>query len=62
VGYVGGGDKFVLRGAEPDSYGMVEAGFEAKVADRLNLFFTGSQTFGGDNKVTGVRGGVSFQF
>jgi len=62
VSYIGGGDKFVLRGAEPDSYGMVEAGFEAKVADRLNLFFTGSQTFGGDNKVTGLRGGVSFQF
>jgi hypothetical protein len=62
VSYIGGSDKFVLRGAEPDSFGMVEAGFEAKVADRLNLFFTGSQTFGGDNKVTGLRGGVSFQF
>lgn len=62
VSYVGGGDAFVLRGAEPDSFGMVEAGFEAKVADRLNLFFTGSQTFGGDNKVTGLRGGVTFQF
>jgi len=42
--YVGGGDAFVLRGTEPDSFGMIEAGFEAKVADRLNLFFTGSQT------------------
>lgn len=62
VSYVGGGDPFVLRGAEPDSFGMVEAGFEAKVADRLNLFFSGSQTFGGDNKVTGLRGGVTFQF
>jgi uncharacterized protein YhjY with autotransporter beta-barrel domain len=60
--YVGGGDAFVLRGTEPDSFGMIEAGFEAKVADRLNLFFTGSQTFGGDNKVTGLRGGVTFQF
>ncbi|HEV7312242.1 autotransporter outer membrane beta-barrel domain-containing protein [Sphingopyxis sp.] len=60
--YVGGGDAFILKGAEPDSFGMIEAGFEAKVADRLNLFFTGSQTFGGDNKVTGLRGGVTFQF
>jgi len=62
VSYIGGGDKFVLRGAQPDSYGTVEAGFEATVADRLNLFFTGSQIFGGDNKVTGLRGGVTFQF
>lgn len=60
--YVGGGDAFILKGAEPDSFGMIEAGFEAKVADRLNLFFTSSQTFGGDNKVTGLRGGVTFQF
>lgn len=62
VRYVGGGDSFVLRGVEPDSFGAVEAGFEAKMAERLNLFFSGSQTFGGDNKVTGLRGGVTFQF
>lgn len=62
VRYVGGGDSFVLRGVEPDSFGAVEAGVEAKMAERLNLFFSGSQTFGGDNKVTGLRGGVTFQF
>ncbi|RYY28781.1 MAG: autotransporter outer membrane beta-barrel domain-containing protein [Sphingomonadales bacterium] len=62
VRYVGGGDPFVLRGAEPDSFGSIEAGFEAKVAGRLNFHLSGSQTFGGDNKATGLRGGVSFQF
>lgn len=62
VRYVGGGDAFVLRGVEPDSFGLVEAGFEARVAERLNLFLSGSQSFGGDNKVTGARGGVSFEF